>query len=200
MITRNNKNNMVYTRAVIIHSCHDPIRFDSVRSQSDRFDPIHYPFVQTNTTKISNSECHLNDLLNKITMNKITMNKITMNKEHNIHHNTSASNFFTKLLTDSRRLKWRTSSCQLTPVQGSHSFKFKHLQANCDSYRFSFFPATISSWNNLPFGMEKVDSVEGFKLKLKEHTIRSPWSESNICVILNLESCQLTIRIRIRKL
>ena len=53
-------------------------------------------------------------------------------------------------------------------------FKFKHLQANYDSYRFSFFPATISSWNNLPFGIEKVDSVKGFKLKLKEHTIRSP--------------------------
>ena len=66
---------------------HVTIRFDSVRSRSDRFDPIHYPFVQTNTTKISNSECHLNDLLNKI-----TMNKMTMEKEHKIHHNTSASN------------------------------------------------------------------------------------------------------------
>ena len=31
-----------------------------------------------------------------------------------------------------------------------------------------FFPATISSWNNLPFGIEKVDSVEAFKLKLKK--------------------------------
>ena len=66
----------------------------------------------------------------------------------------------------------------LTPADSrtrkNHSFKFKHLQANCDSYRFSFFPATISSWNNLPFCIEKVDSVEGFKLKLKEHTIRSP--------------------------
>ena len=31
---------------------HVMIRFDSVRSRSDRFDPIHYPFVQTNTTKI----------------------------------------------------------------------------------------------------------------------------------------------------
>ena len=65
----------------------------------------------------------------------------------------------------------------LTPADSrtrkNHSFKFKHLQANCDSYRF-FFPATISSWPNLPFGIEKVDSVEGFKLKLKEHTIRSP--------------------------
>ena len=43
----------------------------------------------------------------------------------------------------------------------NHSFKFKHLQANCDSYRFSFFPGTISSWNNLPFSIEKVDSTEG---------------------------------------
>ena len=64
----------------------------------------------------------------------------------------------------------------LTPADSrtrkNHSFKFKHLQANCDSYRYSFFPATISSWNNLPFGIEKVDSVEGFKLKLKEHTFR----------------------------
>ena len=66
----------------------------------------------------------------------------------------------------------------LTPADSrtrkNHRFKFKHLQANCDSYRFSLFPATISSWNNRPFGIEKVDSVEGFKLQLKEHTIRSP--------------------------
>ena len=40
------------------------------------------------------------------------------------------------------------------------------------NYRCSVYLTTISSWNNLPFGIEKVDSVEGFKLKLKEHTIR----------------------------
>ena len=66
----------------------------------------------------------------------------------------------------------------LTPtasrIRKNYNFKFKHLQANCDSYRYSFFPATISSWNNLPFGIEKVDSVEDFKLMLKEHTFRSP--------------------------
>ena len=66
----------------------------------------------------------------------------------------------------------------LTPADSrtrkNHSFKFKYLQANCDSYRYSFFLATISSWNNLPFSIEKVDSVEGFKLKLNEHTFRSP--------------------------
>ena len=59
----------------------------------------------------------------------------------------------------------------LTPADSrtrkNHSFKFKHLQANCDSYRFSFFPATISSWNNLPFGIEKVDSVELRRLQIK---------------------------------
>ena len=52
----------------------------------------------------------------------------------------------------------------LTPADSrtrkNHSFKFKHLEANCDSYRYSFFPATISSWSNLPFGIEKVDSVQ----------------------------------------
>ena len=58
-------------------------------------------------------------------------------------------------------------------TRNNHSFKFIHLQTNCDSYRFSFFPATILSWKNIPFGIEKVDSVEGFKLKLKKHTIRS---------------------------
>ena len=64
---------------------HVTIRFDSIQLGHDPIDPIHYPFVQTNTTKISNSDCHLNNLLNKITMNKMTMNKITMNKEHKIH-------------------------------------------------------------------------------------------------------------------
>ena len=42
--------------------CHD-----SIQLGHDPIDPIHYPFVQTNTitTKIYDSECHLNDLLNK---------------------------------------------------------------------------------------------------------------------------------------
>ena len=57
----------------------------SIQLGHDPIDPIHYPFVQTNATKIYNSECHLNDLLNKIKL---------MNREHKyiIIHNTSASN------------------------------------------------------------------------------------------------------------
>ena len=64
-------------------SCHDSLmlRLDSMHLGHDPSDSIHYPFVQTNTAKIYDSECHLDDLLNKI----------TMNKEHKIHHNTSDS-------------------------------------------------------------------------------------------------------------
>ena len=40
------------------------------------------------------------------------------------------------------------------------------------------------------------NSVESFKLKLKEHTVSCPYLESNIGVIISLESCQLAIRIR----
>ena len=74
----------------------------------------------------------------------------------------------------------------LTPADSgtrkNHSFKFKHLQANCDSYRYSFFPATISSWNNLPFGIEKVlvlvlvDYLEGLQ---EEHNAKVELSTTN---------------------
>ena len=59
------------------------IRFDSVIGH-DPIDPIHYSFVQTHTAKIYNSECYLNDLLNKI----------TVNKEHKKHYNTSDSQLY----------------------------------------------------------------------------------------------------------
>ena len=76
---------------------------------------------------------------------------------------------FYKIINDSRRLK--RSTRQPTPVQGritaSNSNTSRQIVIHIGTL---FFPATISSWNNLPFGIEKVDSVEGFKLKLKEHT------------------------------
>ena len=73
------------------------------------------------------------------------------------------------------RLKRRTSSRQPTPVQGritaSNSNTSRLIVIHiADDIGTLFFPATTSSWNNLPFGIEKVDSVECFKLKLKEHT------------------------------
>ena len=66
----------------------------------------------------------------------------------------------------------------LTPADSrtrkNHSFKFKHRQANCDSYRFSFFQPLLVFRAGTTFHLAlrrlTVDSVEGFKLKLKEHT------------------------------
>ena len=81
---------------------------------------------------------------------------------------------FYKIINDSRQLKRRTSSRQPTPYKEESQLQFQTPPGNCDSYRYFFFPTTISSWKNLPFGIEKVDSVEGFKLKLKEHTFRFP--------------------------
>ena len=58
-------------------------RSDSIQLVHDSIqlvhNPIHFPFVQTNTAKIHSPECHLNDLLNKM----------TMNKEHKIHQTAS---------------------------------------------------------------------------------------------------------------
>ena len=31
-----------------------------------------------------------------------------------------------------------------------HEYHFQHLQCNCDSYRYSFFPSAIRLWNSLP--------------------------------------------------
>ena len=48
--------------------------------------------------------------------------------------------------------------------------KFRHLPTHLDSYRFSFFPATIRSWNQLTFGKDEFGSAETFKLRVKQHT------------------------------
>ena len=71
----------------------------------------------------------------------------------------------------------------LTPADShtrkNHSFKYKHLQANCDSYDIGtlFFQPLVYliyfelEQSSISFGIKKVDGVEleGFKLKLKEH-------------------------------
>ena len=61
------------SRSDSIQFCHDPI--DSIQFTIHSFKPMRIKFITQST-------CHLSDLLNKT----------TMNKEHKIHHNTSASN------------------------------------------------------------------------------------------------------------
>ena len=154
---------------------------------------------QSNKAKIEKVQRRAARFVSNNFRRKATVSEMLHNLGGNpltVEGNTNVQSFSTKLLMGSRRLKRRTSSCQPTPVQGritaSNSNTSRQIVIHIG---FLFFPATISSWNNLPFGNERVDSVEGFKLKLKEYTIRSPDPESNIGVILSLESCQLNIRI-----
>ena len=44
-----------------------------------------------------------------------------------------------------------------------HSIKFLVPPVRVDAYRFSFFPATVTLWNNLPTAMVLSPSVDSFK-------------------------------------
>ena len=37
-------------------------------------------------------------------------------------------------------------------TRSNHRYKYGHIRKNCEVYRNSFFPATISRWNSLPAG------------------------------------------------
>ena len=59
-------------------------------------------------------------------------------------------------------------------LRANHGRTFKHIQPHCQKFRHSFFPDTIPIWNSLTFGIAEAASVDCFKLKLKQRTIRSP--------------------------
>ena len=48
-------------------------------------------------------------------------------------------------------------------VTRGHSTKFLVLPVRVDAYRFSFFPATVTLWNNLPTAVVLPPSVDSFK-------------------------------------
>ena len=52
-------------------------------------------------------------------------------------------------------------------TRANPKYKFKHLQvqSNCEAFGHNFSPATIASWNSLPFDSVKAVSVS-FKLGL----------------------------------
>ncbi len=51
-------------------------------------------------------------------------------------------------------------------TRARHGQKFQHLQANVDSYRHSFMPRTIPSWNLLPAWVVEAESTDAFKAGL----------------------------------
>ena len=44
---------------------------------------------------------------------------------------------------------------------------FKSIYARTDTFKYSFFPRAVRSWNKLPISFKKSDSVSKFKQELK---------------------------------
>ena len=53
-------------------------------------------------------------------------------------------------------------------TRGEH--KFRQLSTNKDVYKYSFFPRTITDWNNLPESIGMASSLESFKSGLSTLT------------------------------
>ncbi len=52
-------------------------------------------------------------------------------------------------------------------TRAPHEFKFRHIGANIDSFRYSFFPRTIRDWDLLSDNQVSSETVEAFKSSLK---------------------------------
>jgi len=52
-------------------------------------------------------------------------------------------------------------------TRSQHDFKFRHISANTQQYKNSFFVATIPQWNTLPQLAVNAGSVSAFKTQLR---------------------------------
>jgi len=52
-------------------------------------------------------------------------------------------------------------------TRSQHDYKFRHISANTQQYKNSFFAATIPQWNTLPQLAVNADSVSAFKTQLR---------------------------------
>ena len=55
-----------------------------------------------------------------------------------------------------------------TRARTSHQHQFNLPQTRVDTYRFSFFPRTIKTWNILPYAIVSAPDVDVFKLSLHQ--------------------------------
>ena len=55
-------------------------------------------------------------------------------------------------------------------TRSNHSYKFQHISASTNSYKFSFFPHTIPIWNSLPARTAEAPSLLSFKRELAHST------------------------------
>ena len=54
----------------------------------------------------------------------------------------------------------------LQVTRGNHGYKFRHIWARRECFKYSFFPRTIVSWNALPGTVVEQGNVEGFSSAL----------------------------------
>ena len=54
-------------------------------------------------------------------------------------------------------------------TRSSHPLKFIPLQPSCDTYKYSFWPRTITDWNSLPPDYSTLDSVAKFKATISDY-------------------------------
>ena len=59
------------------------------------------------------------------------------------------------------------ASTYLTPgssrTRSSHAFKFRQFQCSQNSFKHSFFPATVVLWNSLPASVAEAPDLASFK-------------------------------------
>ena len=51
-------------------------------------------------------------------------------------------------------------------TRSSHSLKFRQSQTSTNTFKYSFFPRTIPSWNSLPRSVAEAPSLDTFKREL----------------------------------
>ena len=56
---------------------------------------------------------------------------------------------------------------EITSTHHSHAWKFQTIRTNINVYKYSFFPRTITLWNQLPPPVIPVPDLDAFKVAVK---------------------------------
>ena len=70
---------------------------------------------------------------------------------------------------------------KLTKTRQYHPLKFRPMKVSKNMYEYSFFPNTISQWNELPASVLESDTIDSFKTALENHQKESKERKS-VCM------------------
>ncbi|XP_071133190.1 uncharacterized protein [Mytilus edulis] len=127
---------------------------------------------------------HTSESISKIEMVQMRAARYACNRYHNTSSVSNMLNTLNWPILTQRRLRARLvmmykithqlvaipSSTILIPsdsrTRKHHSHTFRHIYTSKDSYRFSFFPYTITQWNLLPTTVVNTQTVDSFRDQL----------------------------------